>query len=136
MRPRKPIQLKIIAGTARPDRDTWPPVDLPQEDNVPSVPEWLRNEDAIAEWNRLVPILLANNLLTKGCTSMLGVLCAVHGDIVQTLARGEAPTGYLVAQYRGLVNDFGLTPVAHGKVKPGGGEKQRNRFADRGKRPS
>jgi hypothetical protein len=35
----------------------------------------------------------------------------------------------MVAQLRGLMNDFGLTPVAQGKVRPNGDtEKPGNKF--------
>ena len=42
----------------------------------------------------------------------LGALCAVHGDIVDQWARRISPNAATLAQYRALVNDFGLTPVA------------------------
>ena len=79
-------------------------------------------------------ILHANRLLTEAGTSALGHLCALHGKIVQLYAAGESPTGHMVAQYRALINDFGLTPVAQGKVKPLGEEKRGNKFAGNGKR--
>jgi hypothetical protein len=41
----------------------------------------------------------------------------------------------MLAQYRALVNDFGLTPVAQGKVKGNGeGSKSGNKFAGIGRR--
>jgi hypothetical protein len=65
----------------------------------------------------------------------LGHLCALHGKIAQLYAAGEAPTGHMVAQYRGLANDFGLTPVAQGKVKQSGeAAKPSGKFAGIGKR--
>lgn len=33
-----------------------------------------------------------------------------------------------------MMNDFGLTPVAHGKVTPGPGGNKGNKFANNGKR--
>ena len=39
----------------------------------------------------------------------------------------------MLAQYRGIANDVGLTPMAQGKVKPVGDEKKTNRFAKFGK---
>ena len=64
----------------------------------------------------------------------MGHLCALHGKIVQLYAAGESPSGHMVAQYRALINDFGLTPVAQGKVKPVGEKDKGNRFAGNGKR--
>lgn len=133
--PRKPTALKVIAGTDRPDRAPPPAVELPLADQVPPAPDWLPNAHAVKEFERLAPILHANRLLTTAGISALGVLCALHGKIVQLFAAGESPTGHMVAQYRALVNDFGLTPVAQGKVKPLGPEKEKgNRFAGNGKR--
>lgn len=133
--PRKPTSLKVVAGTDRPDRAPESAVDLPLVDSVPEAPDWLPNSHAIKEWNRLAPILHANKLLTEAGLSALGQLCALHGKVVQLYAAGESPVASMVAQLRGLMNDFGLTPVAQGKVKSNGeGSKPENRFTGR-KRP-
>lgn len=132
-KPRKPDHLKVIAGTDQPCRMT-PVVELPLCDGVPSAPDWLPNVHAVKEWDRLAPILAANGLLTKAGLSALAMLCALHGKVVQLFAAGEAPTGHMIAQYRNLINDFGLTPVAQGKVKPLGEKEKGNRFANNGKR--
>lgn len=132
--PRKPHNLKLVAGTDRADREPAGGVDLPLVDSVPSAPDWLPNAHAIKEWNRLAPILTANRLLTEAGVSTLAMLCALHGKIVQLYAAGESPTGHMMAQLRGLANDFGLTPVAQGKVKPSGEKEKGNRFANNGKR--
>ncbi len=131
--PRKPAALKLIAGTdqpcRRPDAD---PVELPLVSEVPPAPDWLPNAHATKEWQRLAPILHGVGLLTDAGLSALGMLCALHGKLVQLWSAGESPTGHMLAQYRALVNDFGLTPVAQGKVR-GHGEttKPGNRFAGR-----
>lgn len=128
-RPRKPTSLKVVAGTDRPDRDPAPASDLPLVEDIPSPPDWLPNAHARKEWERLAPILHANKLLTEAGLSALGQLCALHGKTVQLYAAGEAPVASMVAQLRGLMNDFGLTPVAQGKVKPNGAtEKPGNKF--------
>lgn len=130
--PRKPTSLKVVAGTDRPDRAVASTVELPLVDAIPEVPDWLPNAHAIKEWNRLAPILYANKLLTEAGTTTLGVLCSLFGKICQLYAAGESPTGHMVAQYRALANDFGLTPVAQGKVRASGEtSKPGNRFAGR-----
>jgi phage terminase small subunit len=133
-RARKPHNLHVVAGTARPDRLQPLGVELPLIDDTPEAPDWLPNAHATKEWNRLAPLLAANKLLTEAGLSALGVLCALHGTLVQQFSAGMQPTGHIVAQYRALVNDFGLTPVAQGKVKPSGDEKPNNPFAKNGKR--
>jgi phage terminase small subunit len=131
---KKPRQLKVVAGTVQPCRDKAPSVELPIVSEVPKAPDWLPNSHAVKEWDRLAKILTANKLLTEGGLSALGMLCALHGKLVQLWAAGEAPTGHMMAQYRNLINDFGLTPVAQGKVKPVGAEEKGNKFANNGKR--
>jgi len=136
-RPPKPDHLKVIAGTDQPCRMGGDNVvELPLVDGVPEAPSWLPNAHATKEWNRLAPVLVGAGLLTEGGLSALGNLCALHGKLVQLWAAGESPTGHLLAQYRALVNDFGLTPVAQGKVKaaPHGESKPGNKFAGVGKR--
>jgi phage terminase small subunit len=112
--PGKPNNLKSISGSRTPKVQT---VDLPLVSEVPSPPDWLPNGHAVKEWERLAPILYANKLLTEAGCSALGVLCALHGKIVQLWTAGEAPTANMIGQYRSLINDFGLTPVAQGRVK-------------------
>jgi hypothetical protein len=65
------------------------------------------------------------------------MLCSLHGKIVQLYAAGESPNGHMLAQWRNISNDFGLTPAAQGKVRPPVEIKATptNRFAQRGKRP-
>lgn len=131
---KKPARLKVVAGTERKDRAIAPSVELPTVSQVPPHPDWLPNAHAIKEWERLAPILVANKLLTEAGLSALGMLCALHGKLVQLWSAGEAPVASMVSQYRNLINDFGLTPVAQGKVKPVGAEPEGNRFAKNGKR--
>ncbi|MBH1626002.1 hypothetical protein I5U62_03555 [Stenotrophomonas maltophilia] len=133
-RPRKPTALKVVAGTDRPDREAPAAAELALVSDVPPAPDWMPNAHARKEWERLAPILHANKLLTEAGLSALGQLCALHGKTVQLYAAGEAPVASMVAQLRGLMNDFGLTPVAQGKVKPNGDtEKPGNAFAALGK---
>ena len=130
---RKPEHLKMAAGTSRPDRPPLPSVELPIIDALPPAPDWLPNAHSVKEWERLGPVLVANKLLTDGGLSAFGMLCALHGKLVQLWSAGESPTGHMLAQYRNLINDFGLTPVAQGKVKPLGKESDANPFARNGK---
>ncbi|WP_430229895.1 hypothetical protein [Nitrosomonas communis] len=135
--PRKPAALKSISGTTQKCRaQKSGNLDYPLLADVPQAPDWLPNAHAVKEWNRLAPILTNNRLLTEAGISALGTLCSLHGKIVQLFAAGECPTGHMLAQYRNLINDFGLTPVAQGKVKPVASEEKENKFAKLGKRPA
>lgn len=133
--PKKPTILKSISGTRQKCRDVPPPaVDLPALTEVPDAPDWLPNAHAVKEWNRLAPILTSNGLLTEGGLSAFAMLCAAHGKIVQLYSAGEAPTASMMSTLQSMINDFGLTPVAQGKVKPVGQEDKGNKFAGNGKR--
>ncbi|MDQ0035919.1 phage terminase small subunit [Variovorax boronicumulans] len=132
--PKKPRALKVVSGTVQPSRDEKPSVEMPPVSDVPEPPDWMPNAHAIKEWNRLAPILVANKLLTEAGLGAFGQLCALHGKLVQLWAAGEAPVASMVAQYRNLINDFGLTPVSQGKVKPVGEEPAGNKFSQRGRR--
>jgi phage terminase small subunit len=131
--PRKPTQLKAIAGTSRPSREPSQVVDLPLVEEYPDPPDWMPNAHAVKEWNRLVPILVANRLLTEGGLGPLAMMCSVYGKMVQLYAAGETPTGHMLSQYRGLANDFGLTPVAQGKVSGQQDGRKSNKFSGNGK---
>lgn len=130
----KPHNLKVVAGTARPDRIA-PVIEMPTIE-APPAPDWMPNAHAVKEWDRLAAILAANRLLTEASLSALGQMCALHGKIVQLYAAGESPNASLIAQYRALANDFGLTPVAQGKVRPHGEAPAKNEFSNNGKRPA
>lgn len=133
--PRKPTVLKAISGTKQPCREpASPAVELDLVKSCPSAPDWLPNAHAVKEWNRLAPILTNARLLTEGGVSAFGMLCSLHGKLVQLFAAGETPNASMVGSYRNLINDFGLTPVAQGKVRPIGEKETGNPFATNGKR--
>lgn len=73
-------------------------------------------------------------ILTEGGLSALGILCALHGKLVQLWTAGESPTGAMLAAYRSLTNDFGLTPVAQGKVTATTANNASKPFTTNGKR--
>lgn len=127
--PRKPAKLKAISGTNQKCRETVS-IDYEQVPEVPDAPDWLPNAHAVKEWDRLAPILHNVGILTEAGVMALGHLCALHGKLVQLWSAGETPTGHMLGQYRALINDFGLTPVAQSKVKPMDGKsKKANKFA-------
>lgn len=132
---KKPLILKLIAGTDRPDRASPASVELPTLFQAPAAPDWLPNAHAIKEWERLAPILVSVGLLTEASISVFGNLCALHGKLVKLWSAGESPTGHMLAQYRALVNDFGLTPVARGRVKLLAETRKENPFDRNGKPP-
>ena len=131
---KKPTVLKMISGTVKKYRLPETPVDIEPLEDLPEAPHWLPNAHAVLEFIKLAAVLHANRLLTCGGVAALGHLCALHGKMVQLWSAGETPTGHMVAQYRALVNDFGLTPVAQGKVHSGDKKPAGNKFASNGKK--
>lgn len=131
---KKPNHLKVLSGSRR--IDDHQTVDLPPVSEIPPPPDWLPNAFAVREWNRLAPILFDNGLLTEASLSTLGVLCSCYGELAKQYSAGLSPTGHLVAQYRNLINDFGMTPSSASKVRASGDQAKPNRFANNGKRPA
>ena len=135
-RPRKPDHLKLVSGTAQPCRmqQAAPLGDV--LDSAPPAPDWLPTGHATKEWLRLAPILVANRLLTDMSLSAFGHLCALHGKLAQLWAAGETPRASLVAQYKGLIDAFGIPPLSAGKLRPAGDRKRPNPFDDLDPPPS
>jgi hypothetical protein len=94
----------------------------------------LPNSHAVSEWHRLGGILLAKQLLTTASLAPFAHMCAVHGKLVQLWTAGEVPRSNLLARYRALANDFGLTPVAQSRIsaRGGNGPSNSNPFARNG----
>lgn len=130
--PRRSATVKAISGSREPTLPTLSP--LAPLEAPPEPPDWLPNAHALKEWKRLAPILVLNKRLTEAGLSALGMLCSMHGQIVQTYAAGQSPTASLMTQYRNLLGDFGVTGAAAGA---GAGQTPpTNPFAKHGRRPS
>lgn len=124
--PRKPNHLKRLTGSRQPMSE--PHVELPMVDALPTPPDWL-DAHAIREWHRVGPLLVSAQLLSEASLSAFAMLCALHGRLVQSFAAGLPPTASLVAQWRVLANDFGLTALGQQKLHvPPCKEKQPNAF--------
>lgn len=124
--PRKPNNLKILSGSNLPLRDNVEFLEVPK---IPDPPDWLMDADAIIEYHRLAPILFGVGILNEANTVVLCHLCAIHGKLLGIWREGGIPTGHLIAQYRNLVNDFGMTPSSQTKIKPSKDGKSANKFA-------
>ena len=115
-RPRKPTALKLLQGTFQPCRAN---PDEPQPELVkgtPDPPRRLKGE-AKKEWLRTAPELARLGVLAVDELSVLATYCGLHAAIVAGERRGELiPAGYY-AQYRGMVEFFGLSPSTRSKVR-------------------
>lgn len=134
-RPRKPSNLKAIAGTVQPCRSVPEDVQYETIDELPPAPDWLPNAHAVKEWDKLVRILHASNVLTEACLSPLEMMCALRGKIVQLYHAGETPSASLINALNAMQAGFGLPPSAYGKIKPSSdGKEKTNKFANNIKR--
>ncbi len=133
MTARKPETLKLISGTTKPCR-ARESIDIPVISDVPEPPYWLINEHAVTEWRKLATILTNNGLLTEAGLAPLAMLCALHGTLVDVWSKGYLPNGHTLAQYRNLINDFGLTPMSQSKVKTPSEKPKANAFARNGQK--
>lgn len=134
--PRRPFQLKAIAGTVRKDR-----IEKVVEQDVSAIsekalkpPSWLPNVHAKNEWLRLIPVLMKSGLLQEGTMSPLGVMCALYGKIVQVYAAGGEPALSLLITYRTMAKDFGLTQGKCTTGAPAAGNDQKNPFTRNGRK--
>lgn len=133
-KPRVPDKIKIQKGTNQPNR-MHEALEMPIVIEYPKPPQWLPNKHAKDEWFRIVPILVNNGLLTEVGIAPLAVLCSLHGRIVEIFEKGGTPNGFTLSQYRALVNDFGITPVAQTKVRNLLDSKPKpNAFANNGRK--
>jgi phage terminase small subunit len=128
-RPRKPTALKLIEGTFRKDRAN---PEEPQPDLVsgmPAPPRKLKAE-AMREWNRVAGELSKMRVLAVDELSVLATYCNLHAAIVKAENRDELlPAGYY-AQYRGLIDSFGLTPSSRAKVRVPKKQTTKNEWSD------
>lgn len=125
-----PRGVKLLRNTLQPCRDSLPATPaLPPIDGAPSAPAWLTDITAVSEFRRLAAVLTATKLLTAGNVSLLAHFVMLHARITAAWQAGETPSAALMAVYRRLAGDLGLThmPLAAPPSAP-------NRFHDLARR--
>lgn len=112
MTQRKPEALRLLAGTARKDRNYGDiSTLLPKIDETPAPPDWLTDATALLEWHRLAPKLTSCGVLRETMVSSLAHLCQLHAVLVRSYASPEPPSAALLSAYTRLAGLFGLTAV-------------------------
>jgi phage terminase small subunit len=136
MRGRKPgaPELKIIAGTARSDREAPDAPKFDPVDDFPKPPQHL-NPDGVAMWSELGPQLVAARVLQTVDLFILEQLCYAWQRFRKKAKADMDITAAEDSALKGLFSEFGMSPAARRRVTSGGEEKKGNRFAGRGKKP-
>lgn len=129
----KPTEAKRLAGN--PGKRKFPEDEPQLPVEAPDAPEWLDTE-ALAEWNRMAPQLLAAGTLAKAYRAPLASYCESWSRYVAAVAKvvetgGEvvkSPAGFPIlnpyssvrnraqAQMQSLAAEFGLTPSSKTRV--------------------
>jgi phage terminase small subunit len=137
MRGRKPTspQLKVIQGTARPDREE---PDAPQFELVEKFPAPAQHLDADGAhmWNTLGPQLVASRVLQVVDLFALEQLCYAWQRTRRKAKAGMDITAAEDMALKALFSEFGITPAARRKVTSAEEKKAGNPFARNGKRPT
>lgn len=139
-RKRKPHDLKVIHGTARPDRDN--PSAPARSEGTPVAPDWL-DELALAYFNQIVQVLdeqqrasphdqhtIMNAALALGEVHECSVVIADYGRTYETT---NSQGGQMIRprpevtqrsdamrRAQSCLAELGLTPASVGKVSAGG----------------
>lgn len=130
-RPRKPTVVKEREGTLRADRVSEAEPEWPVGSVEP--PKWLKGE-GLAEWHRLVPLLVSQGLFPASAYSQVAGICRwwgkwmraeekLEGGEVFTTEKGyQSPSPYVAmardawSNYMTACGRFGLDPASMGKV--------------------
>lgn len=125
--------LKVLAGTDRPDREVQ---DVPEYDFVESFPEAPQhlNADGADMWNTLGPQLVRARVLQTVDMYSLEQLCFAWQRFRQKAKAGMEMTAAEDSSLKGLFSEFGMTPAARRKVMAGSEKPAGNKFANNGRK--
>lgn len=126
---RLPENVRALRG-ARPPSSSLPEQPaLPSIVEAPAPPDWVKGDDAVAEFNRLAAILTKNGMLNDGNVSTLGHYAMLHGAAVKVWRMDPPvfPPATLIAQLRMLAGNLGIIRVNFGASGAG---KVKNPFAE------
>lgn len=108
--PKKPVHLRIIAGTA--PRDAVPDAPAVPEDQaliaLPAPPFPMPNEVAQKEWETVGRALIERGMLNDERLMMLATYCATCGKVAQKFAAGDMPSAHLLAQQKAIAKELGI----------------------------
>ena len=119
--PPKPTATKVLQGTFRRDRHGDGGVNYPTTKGS-EPPAWMLKSPegyrgyALDEWERLVPLLESQLVMTEADWSELSHYCTLHGKIVAQYVSGEFPPTQQLSELRQRAGHFGLTPASRTRI--------------------
>lgn len=132
-RKRTDPNLKVIAGTDRPDREIQDVPKFDLIDDFPAAPLHL-NIDGIQMWNNLGPQLVNTKVLQVVDLYPLEQLC-VAWQMFRKKAKADMEiTASEHQALKALFSEFGMTPASRSKVTAQNDKNTGNKFAGNGKR--
>jgi len=134
-RGRKPTapNLKVLAGTSRPDREVPDAPEYDLIDDFPDAPQHL-NPDGAEMWDRLGPQLVSARVLQVVDLFSLEQLCFAWQRFRQKAKCGMELTASEDTALKGLFSEFGMTPASRRKVTSGDVKPKGNAFSKNGNR--
>lgn len=134
-RGRKPTapNLKVLAGTDRPDREVPDSPDYDLVEDFPDPPQYL-NADGAEMWNNMGRQLVAARVLQVVDLFSLEQLC-FQWQCFRRKAKAEMePTAAETTALKALFSEFGMTPASRAKVSAGQEKSKGNKFGNNGNR--
>ena len=134
-RGRKPTapNLKVLAGTTRPDREVTDTPEFDLIDDFPDAPQHL-NRDGAEMWESLGRQLVAAKVLQVVDLYSLEQLCFAWQCFRKKAKADMEATAAETTALKALFSEFGMTPASRRKVSSGGEQKKGNAFAGNGRK--
>jgi len=134
-RGRKPTapQLKVLAGTTRPDREVTNAPEFDLIDDFPAAPQHL-NVDGSEMWKSLGHQLVAARVLQVVDLYSLEQLCFAWQCFRKKAKADMESTAAETTALKALFSEFGMTPASRRKVSSGSEKPKGNAFAGNGRK--
>lgn len=131
----KPAKLKLIAGNPGKREIAGEPG---FETGAIALPEWIADPEYAGrrmhferEWRRVMPGLLAIDLVRPIQAGAAETLCSHYAQAVWSALKGDVKEARLSFEaYRKTCNEFGLTPASAGRVGNNEGAEAKSETAD------
>lgn len=134
-RGRKPTapNLKVLAGTTRPDREVKDAPEFDLIEDFPDPPQHL-NRDGAEMWDSLGRQLVSAKVLQVVDLYSLEQLCFAWQCFRKKAKADMEATAAETTALKALFSEFGMTPASRRKVSSGGEQKKGNPFAGNGRK--